>query len=1417
MSSKKGGGASGAGISGLPTAGGGGRRHSADASVLTTATGASGGGAGDRDRERERAREVASCDPCPVTHPASSSSSSSSSSAAAMALTSAADGKRGMSRSASLLSMSSVASSEGVSDIDIVSGNDSECSAEPCTLEDKLSMAKEKVSRLEKRNSSCIDYITSYQRKMEEVQEHDCKHIRQLEKELQEERKKNSELGERTVEQLQHLLGELSAMEQSSSNSRLCDIISPLNSDTTQSASDQQLKFKFEMKGGKIKRVEIVDDNDSGTSLEQKLMAESDNLKQSVVSLLKEKENIQRERQDLEVELQQSRHTCDTRENTLQELRSRLSELQVAISKQVAEESKDFDLNKVLSGINECLLQVSAPPKSFCPSTAPPCLSSPNATQWNDLARKIIPEPPTAPSVDATASPEVYKEAIDKRRQHDEWEMRVHELGRKLMHNSHLLGLTPPKPPMEEGSSPGGMSREERGAQLVLSLLESIRTKDSKTPAELDQSEKPLMKLSIPGQILCTTLYHRRVMVGCKSGTVHMVRRDDGTSVDTEIAVPPVRAMTTIKSLLWLGCEDHQLRVFDINDSSWNRTLSGHQRGPITSVLNVNDKHIWSSAADQRICVWSPETLECLRIINIQTLVSKMIVSGSFVWIGTIQGLYICDTMYFKITGHPKEGVSVTSMTVVKGRVPSTDEIWSAMGDDTISICDAQTGTSKELINASRVCDLLSVGCRVWTCSWDKKIGIWDATTRYCLQEIPCSRTLRCLLVVPSKKNCTVWSGGEDQICIWDTHSSTHCLEVLPVSPQALCCVCKKSISKEALQCKECLDVTLHVKCRDSFSSESNLCIPIAKLPTPRAIPQQPTSNNISPRQTASITVESATSLDSSVPSPRNSTSSSTSQFQTPPLSSSTPPVITAISPRSTLSLPSSSSTRLSARTKRKSTGSTAKPIALDEAFLGLFKEKPLQAIQTLAEKEKFTANPPTIARFLHDYKHQLDPVAVGELISGSEQSELLQEYIKLVDFGGLDFEMSLRHWLRCFSLPGEGQRIDRVIQAYADYTYAVIGELKDICGSSGALYTLSYSIIMLNTSLHNPNALAKMTVPRWVDSNTGMNTNETDFQRDFLEYLYAQIQDAPLEFFNPNETPLVQGMLQKKGKVTSRWVWCTLFPLQIYIFSSSKSHTPRHLIPTSNTFFKRISSTTFSLHTTSLQRTTTLTARSPYAGAIWHRALTTVCKGELSPSSGDRKGLTASTSTTLGSSAPATTKSTPPANANTLQLPPTTQAPLSPRQSILSPRGSRLAPLFPISQTTGTTSSTTTQAAAATSTTQQSSEITVPPPATSNKSGSMPSPTPNTTPVNRPPNVPPLQLHPPQRSSTPATKSDSDQQSHKRHSSNNNKNQPQPDLLPQDEESQSSSSSSISIIPPPQILESPPIPPPLLPPPSHI
>ena len=89
--------------------------------------------------------------------------------------------------------------------------------------------------------------------------------------------------------------------------------------------------------------------------------------------------------------------------------------------------------------------------------------------------------------------------------------------------------------------------------------------------------------------------------------------------------------------------------------------------------------------------------------------------------------------------------------------------------------------------------------------------------------------------------------------------------------------------------------------------------------------------------------------------------------------------------------------------------------------------------------------------------------------------------YVDQIDFAEMDFVAALRHLLSDFRLPGEAQKIDRIMEKFAS-RYCETNNQESVFASPDTAYVLAYSIIMLTTDLHSAQVSHGLVSSRWIE-----------------------------------------------------------------------------------------------------------------------------------------------------------------------------------------------------------------------------------------------------------------------------------------------------------------------------------------------
>ncbi|GLD98039.1 hypothetical protein PINS_up006736 [Pythium insidiosum] len=181
------------------------------------------------------------------------------------------------------------------------------------------------------------------------------------------------------------------------------------------------------------------------------------------------------------------------------------------------------------------------------------------------------------------------------------------------------------------------------------------------------------------------------------------------------------------------------------------------------------------------------------------------------------------------------------------------------------------------------------------------------------------------------------------------------------------------------------------------------------------------------------------------------------------------------------------------------------------------FNVKPSAGIQYLVQHGHLgQGTPRDVARFLLDHNEKLDKTMVGDYLGKEQQYQdgfcvkVLHEYVDMMDFSGMEIDVAIRHFLAGFRLPGESQKIDRMMEKFAERYYSTAQ--PTIYASADTAFILSFSIIMLQTDLHNPNVAEekKMDKASFLRNNRGINNNE-DLPEDYMGGIYDRIKQNPI------------------------------------------------------------------------------------------------------------------------------------------------------------------------------------------------------------------------------------------------------------------------------------------------------------------
>lgn len=179
------------------------------------------------------------------------------------------------------------------------------------------------------------------------------------------------------------------------------------------------------------------------------------------------------------------------------------------------------------------------------------------------------------------------------------------------------------------------------------------------------------------------------------------------------------------------------------------------------------------------------------------------------------------------------------------------------------------------------------------------------------------------------------------------------------------------------------------------------------------------------------------------------------------------------------------------------------------------FNISPKQGLKYLSQLHHIEHTPQGVANFLIQYQDRLDKTAVGEYLGREREYEngfcilVLHEYVEAMDFTNMAFDLAIRYFLAGFRLPGEAQKIDRLMEKFAERYYL---QNRDKFASADMAFILAFSTIMLQTNLHNPAIRddKRMTKEQFIKQNKGIS-QDGELSDELLIEIYDRISAQPI------------------------------------------------------------------------------------------------------------------------------------------------------------------------------------------------------------------------------------------------------------------------------------------------------------------
>ncbi|KAI4733905.1 hypothetical protein E4T50_15544 [Aureobasidium sp. EXF-12298] len=188
------------------------------------------------------------------------------------------------------------------------------------------------------------------------------------------------------------------------------------------------------------------------------------------------------------------------------------------------------------------------------------------------------------------------------------------------------------------------------------------------------------------------------------------------------------------------------------------------------------------------------------------------------------------------------------------------------------------------------------------------------------------------------------------------------------------------------------------------------------------------------------------------------------------------------------------------------------------------FNFKPKKGVKVLiADGFIASDSPQDIAQFLIT-NDRLDKKALGEYLGEGEPENIaiMHAFVDSMNFTKTRFVDALRNFLQSFRLPGEAQKIDRLMLKFAErYT----GGNPNAFANADTAYVLAYSVVMLNTDQHSAQVKVRMTPEDFIKNNRGINDGQS-LPDDYLKSIFEEIAQNEIVLDTERENAANLGML---------------------------------------------------------------------------------------------------------------------------------------------------------------------------------------------------------------------------------------------------------------------------------------------------
>ncbi|XP_063220493.1 IQ motif and SEC7 domain-containing protein 1 isoform X3 [Bacillus rossius redtenbacheri] len=177
---------------------------------------------------------------------------------------------------------------------------------------------------------------------------------------------------------------------------------------------------------------------------------------------------------------------------------------------------------------------------------------------------------------------------------------------------------------------------------------------------------------------------------------------------------------------------------------------------------------------------------------------------------------------------------------------------------------------------------------------------------------------------------------------------------------------------------------------------------------------------------------------------------------------------------------------------------------------LNLFNKRPERGISYLIRRGFLENSPQGVAKFLITRKG-LSKQMIGEYLGNLQNPfsmAVLECFVQELDLSDMHVDMALRKFQTYFRMPGEAQKIERLMEVFGQRYCQCNRDIVMGFRSPDTVFVLAFAIIMLNTDLHTPNLKPerRMKLEDFIKNLRGIDDG-ADIDRDILVGIYERVK----------------------------------------------------------------------------------------------------------------------------------------------------------------------------------------------------------------------------------------------------------------------------------------------------------------------